>query len=464
MKFIYADSMDFVDPGYNFLSDRNAEGRNPYWDDLYPHEILGYAPYDGILVSRGIVGDHQVSGKYTEAQAMRFRRVGARRFLRLDIPQYADLAIFGDCGAFTYHKEPEPPYAPEEMVEFYDDAGFTHGCSVDHIIFDFDEGVKTGLEGGSGEARRRFDITLANAADFLSAATRLSNRFTPLGVIQGWSPGSMGEAAKRLVKMGYRYLAIGGTVPLKAPQIKACLRAIRSQIPPDIALHILGFAKADEIETFVPFQIASFDSTSPLIRAFKDNKSNYYLRREDGRLDYYTAIRIPQALENTKLLHLVKQGTFRQEDLMMLERRALDMVRAYDVGEAGLDETLEAALAYGTPAILGMPIDQVARSKALEALRTRYHRTLSEQPWKRCSCAICQAISVEVIIFRASNRNKRRGIHNLGVFKTLVDNLPHPDVKHGQTDLFGDPCPTEPDAHGADVCDDSDRSAAVCQH
>jgi hypothetical protein len=25
---------------------------------------------------------------------------------------------------------------------------------------------------------------------------------------------------------------------------------------------------------------------------------------------------------------------------MMLERRALDMVRAYDVGEAGLDETL----------------------------------------------------------------------------------------------------------------------------
>lgn len=464
MKFIYADSMDFVDPGYDFVQDRNAADRRPYWDDLYPHEILGYAPYDGILVSRGIVGDHRISGKYSEAQAMRFRRGGARTFLRLDEPRFADLALFGDCGAFTYHKEPEPPYTPEEMVEFYDDAGFTHGCSVDHIIFDFDETLNAGLAGGSEDARRRFEITLENASEFLQVARRLSNRFTPLGVIQGWSPGSMAEAAKRLVKMGYRYLAVGGTVPLKATQIKACLRAIRSHIPPDIALHILGFAKADEIDTFVPFRITSFDTTSPLIRAFKDSKSNYYLRSDTGRLEYFTAIRIPQALENTKLLRLVKQGAFRQEDLLTLERNALDALRAFDRGEEDLEETLEAALAYGTPAILGMPVDQASRSKALENLRARYRRTLSARPWKQCFCAICRAISVEVIIFRASNRNKRRGIHNLGVFKALVDTLPHPDARYGQTDLFGDPCPTEPDAHGCDVRDDGGRPAAVCGH
>lgn len=167
MKFIYADSMDFVDPGYDFLHDRNAEGRSPYWDDLYPHEILGYAPYDGILVSRGIVGDHRISGKYTEAQAMRFRRVGARTFLRLDAPRYGDLAIFGDCGAFTYHKEPEPPYTPEEMVEFYGDAGFTHGCSVDHIIFDFDEDLTIGLQA-------RVDPRRPDAASRSRSQTQLS--------------------------------------------------------------------------------------------------------------------------------------------------------------------------------------------------------------------------------------------------------------------------------------------------
>src|SRR3546814_6992137 len=94
MKFIFADSMDFVDPGYDFLRDRNAERRTSYWDDAYPHEIMGYAPYDGVLVSPGIVGGPAVGGKYSEAQAMRFRRVGATTFLRLDKPELAHLPIF----------------------------------------------------------------------------------------------------------------------------------------------------------------------------------------------------------------------------------------------------------------------------------------------------------------------------------------------------------------------------------
>ena len=80
MKFIFADSLDMVDPTYDFIQDRNGKEREWYWDDVYPHEILGYAPYDGMLVSRGIVGDHRISGRYTEAQAQRFRRVGAGSF------------------------------------------------------------------------------------------------------------------------------------------------------------------------------------------------------------------------------------------------------------------------------------------------------------------------------------------------------------------------------------------------
>ncbi len=171
---------------------------------------MGYAPYDGVLVSRGIVGGPKVKGKYTEAQASRFRRVGARRFLRLEGPGLQHLPIFGDCGAFTYHNEDAPPYSSEETAEFYDDGQFTHGCSVDHIIFDFDETV-SGMEGSREEVRRRFDITLENAAAFLSATRQMSGPFQPLGVIQGWSPDSMAEAARRLVAMGYDYLALGGT-------------------------------------------------------------------------------------------------------------------------------------------------------------------------------------------------------------------------------------------------------------
>jgi hypothetical protein len=423
MKFIYADSLDYVDPHYDFVRDRNGEGRRPYWDDVYPHEVMREAPYDGVLVSRAIVGGLTGGGKYTDAQAMRFRRQGARAFLRLDAPKFAHLPIFGDCGAFSYHRDDVPPYSPEETVAFYEDGGFTHGCSVDHIIFDFDDTVR-GMDGGSDEAKRRFDITLENAAAFLTASRRIGSHFTPLGVIQGWSPDSMAEAARRLVAIGYDYLAVGGTVPLKSPQIRAALSAIRAVIPSETRLHILGFAKADEIETFVPFGITSFDTTSPLLRAFKDAKSNYYLPDGSGRLTYYTAIRVPQATENPKLMQLARRGVLNQEQLLKLEREALGALRAYDRGESDLESTLQHVLDYAAPATLGAARQDLPGAKAFTDLEARYRRTLADKPWTKCGCNICQSLSIEVLIFRASNRNKRRGIHNMAIYKDLVDNLP----------------------------------------
>jgi hypothetical protein len=438
MKFIYADSLDYVDPSYDFVADRSPAGRRPYWDDKYPHEFFDPPPYHGVLVSRAIVGDGPVGGgKYTEPQAQRFRREGARAFLRLDAPRFAAMPVFGDSGAFAYHKAHLPPYTPEDMLGFYDDAGFTHGCSVDHIIFKFDESSTSGLGGGNEEERRRFEITLENAEKFLYGARPLANRFTPLGVIQGWSPGSMAEAARRLCSMGYGYLAVGGTVPLKTPQIKTCLRAIREAIPSNVCLHLLGFAKADDIAEFRAFGITSFDTTSPLLRAFKDAKSNYYVRRPDGRMDYYTAIRVPQAIENRKLQYLAKRGERRQEDLIGLERRALSALRSYDRNELGLEDTLTAVMDYDTPALLGN-YGGVASAKKVSELRGRYVRTLQDRPWKQCRCAVCREASIEVVIFRASNRNKRRGMHNLAVFRTLVDDLENvePPNNNDEADLF----------------------------
>ncbi|PRY83817.1 tRNA-guanine transglycosylase DpdA [Donghicola tyrosinivorans] len=425
MKFIFADSLDYIDPGFDFVRDRNAEGRRPYWDDHYPHEALGYAPYQGMLVSRAIVGGGAgsgVSGKYTEAQAMRFRRVGAREFLRLDDPKYAGLDIFGDCGAFSYHKEHVPPYKPEDTAEFYDDGRFTHGCSIDHIIFDFTEG-STGMAGGTEENRRRFDITQCNAEAFLAATRHMSNRFCPMGVIQGWSPGSMAEAARRLVAMGYDYLALGGTVPLKAPQIKSCVAAIREVIPRETRLHVLGFAKADNIAEFLGMGITSFDTTSPLIRAFKDAKSNYYLPGSGDALNYYTAIRVPQAIENPKLMNLAKRGILHQEDLQKMEADALDALRRYDRHEADVEETVEKVLAYAVPATIGDLVQNLPGTRQISDLRARYERTLIDRPWKQCDCAICRAASIEVMLFRASNRNKRRGIHNLHVYSNHLKKL-----------------------------------------
>ena len=418
MKFIHADSLDYVDPSYDFSTDRSCPDREPYWDDNFPHEFLGYAPYDGILVSRAIVGGYRGGGKYSESQAMRFRRVGAREFLRFRECDYPGSLMFGDCGAYSYHMLREPPYTTEEIVDFYGDGRFTHGCSIDHVIFDFVDDKDGGLENTRlEENHRRREITLENAEEFLVESKRLGNKFTPMGVVQGWSPKSMAGAAISLKKMGYTYIAIGGMAPLRAPQILRVIEAIRNAVGNDLGIHILGFAKAEDIASFQHLNITSFDSTSPLIRAFKDLSRNYYVLKPEGGLDYYSAIRIPQAIENNNLKNLAKMGVYSQEDLIKRESHALNVLRSYGFGEVGADAALEAVMSYTAPLAIGRDHGHsTSEIRKLKGLRDRYQRTLNDQPWKSCGCRVCQEAGIEVIIFRASNRNKRRGFHNVQTY------------------------------------------------
>ena len=118
MKFVFADNLDMIDPNFDFIEDRYSPDREIYWDDRYPHEIFSKAPYDGILVSKAIVGGTKVKGHYTAAQAMRFNRVGAREFLRYPESKFPNSMMVGDCGAFSYHKMEVPPILPKKWLIF----------------------------------------------------------------------------------------------------------------------------------------------------------------------------------------------------------------------------------------------------------------------------------------------------------------------------------------------------------
>lgn len=418
MKFLYSDTQDYVDPHYDFINDCSPATRERYWHDLYAHEIMRRAPYDGLLIAMSAVrkaaGVASSKVRYSTAEEQRLLREGARKFMRFDAPEHRKLMLMGDCGAFAYVEHPEPAYKPAEVVEFYMDADFTHGVSPDHVIFECDLGNPPASE-MSSDTRRRFDITLENARRFLGLVREEATPFEPLGAVQGWSPQSMADAAKALVKMGYNYLAIGGLVPLKVDAIKEVLQTIRSAIGPAPRLHLLGFAKADHINEFTGYGISSFDSTSPLIRAFKDKKANYYLENGKGKLDYYTAIRIPQAMENARLMQGVKRGIFRAEDLQVREQIALQTLREFDKGKQPLEKTLDAVMDYHRFLVYDEDSEET-RKRTLAATRSGVERTLRDKPWKACDCSICSSVGIEVIIFRSSNRNKRRGFHNLGVY------------------------------------------------
>ncbi|MFT3857684.1 MAG: tRNA-guanine transglycosylase DpdA [Aquabacterium sp.] len=349
MKFLYSDTQDYVDPEYDFLNDRNAPGRKRYWDDCYAHEMMEPAPYDGLLVSMSAI--RQAEGvstskvRYSTAEEQRMLRDGARKFLRYGGPKFKDAMLMGDCGAFAYVEHPKPAYAPAEVVEFYTEAGFTHGVSPDHIIFDCDVNNPP-ASAMPKETLARYDITLTNALEFMRLVEAEDWPFEPMGAVQGWSPQSMAAAAVQLEKMGYRYLAIGGLVPLTVPIIHQVLQALRGAIKPETNIHLLGFAKADKIHEFTNYGITSFDSTSPLIRAFKDAKANYYLERPGGGIDYYAAVRIPQAIENARLMQGIKRGIFSAEDLQRRESKALNAMRSYDKGTMGLEEAMGALTDY----------------------------------------------------------------------------------------------------------------------
>ncbi len=403
MKFFFPDSQDQIDPAFDFVTEERSVHRVRQRDDLYAHEVLDGTPYDGMLISKPIVdGTMQGSGRYTIAQRHRIYRSGVHRFLRLDRPDGRRLEAMGDCGAFSYVRDDLPPYTPDEVIDFYEDCGFDLGFSVDHVILAFSDGADDSLFGEElvdpawGERQK---ITLELAAEFLHRHRERRSTFTPIGVAQGWSPQSYAYAVAELQRIGYDRIALGGMVPLKTHQILSSLAAIDDNRDSRTQLHLLGVTRTEHLAQFTGYGVTSFDSTSPFRRAFKDDRANYWTAERT-----YVAIRVPQVDGNPKMKRLVKAGQIDQGVALTLERESLSALFAYDVGEGSLADALDAVLRYAE-------LYEPGKDR-----RTTYSEFLEAQPWKHCTCGICSDVGINVAIFRGTERNKRRGFHNIHVF------------------------------------------------
>jgi hypothetical protein len=401
MKFFFPDSQDLVDPSFDFVSERRSETRQRNRDDQYAHEVFSTVPYDGILVSKGIVdGAGDKTGKYSLSQRHRLRRDGVRGFFRLDeYPARRSIETMGDCGAFSYVKEPRPPFTVDDVIDFYEECGFDYGFSVDHVILGYDAELDDALWDLVPEAfRERQAITLELAGEFLAKQAR-HKRFVPVGVAQGWSPKSYAHAVTELQRMGYRRIALGGMVPLKSHEILASLERVAAVREPDTAFHLLGVTRTEHVESFDRYGVTSFDSTSPLRQAFKDDKDNYYTMDRT-----YVAVRVPQVEGNAKLGKSIVAGHVNQREARRLEQRCLECLNAYDADRCQLDTVLDVLADY-------------ERLYSGDVVRTAvYREVLADRPWKSCPCDICKQIGIHVILFRGAERNRRRGFHNVFVF------------------------------------------------
>ena len=398
MKFFFPDSQDLVDPSFDFTTEKRSETRVRQRDDLYAHEVFGAPPYDGMLVSKAIVqGSGGSTGRYTLGQQRRFFSQGVREFMRLP----PTLEVMGDCGAFTYVKEPEPPVTVEEVAGFYEDCGFDIGASVDHIILDYNPDWDLSLPGIDPvpeSCRKRQEITLQLARDFLQHCRKQKVRFEPMGVVQGWSPKSYAQAFTALQKMGYRYIALGGMVPLKSTEILQVLQAVSPRVKPETRLHLFGVTRLDYVSRFAELGVVSFDSTSPLRQAFKEDRDNYY-----GEHRTYVAIRVPQVDVNHNLKNRILSGEVKQAEAFRLERECLEALRKYDSRRFPRADLIQ--LLHEYQQLFG----------GMRNYAADYEELLRDRPWQQCKCAVCQTLGIHVVVFRGAERNRRRGFHNVYV-------------------------------------------------
>ncbi len=398
MRYFYADSLDLVDPSFDFRTEASSRSRQPQRDDVYAHELYGEAqrPYDGILVSKFLIDSGGTQGRYSVAQRQRFMREGAQRFLRFPSDGTFDperYPVLGDCGAFNYHERETPPFTVDEVVDFYELGQFTHGVSVDHMILAYDPAFDNGLVPVPSEFRRRADLTLTLAAEFLARVRSNRSRFQPLGVAQGWSPQSYRNAVEALVRIGYDYVALGGLVPLKTPELVEVLDAVRDYTKGRVRLHLLGITRLEAYQKFAQSGVVSLDSTSPLRQGVKEGI--YYA--DTGP---YTTLRIPQTDVYPKLINRVREGKVSQAEVARMERSCLDVVHAYGRHDATAAEVLAELRTYD-------------RAFEGNSKWSEVERTLVDRPWESCKCSVCIDIGIDVVVFRGANRNRRRGFHNL---------------------------------------------------
>src|SRR3954454_17982991 len=138
MRFYFPDSQDQIDPSFDFETEERSPYRIRQRDDRYAHEVLDPVPYSGMLISKAMVDGVGGAGRYSAQQRQRLYRVGIRDFFRLDAVPGPRLDTLGDCGAFSYVRDSEPPYSVDDVIDFYEGIGVDAGISLDHVLLGFE--------------------------------------------------------------------------------------------------------------------------------------------------------------------------------------------------------------------------------------------------------------------------------------------------------------------------------------
>jgi hypothetical protein len=398
--YFLPDWDDFLDVDFDFKGDSfSSQDRAKRNEE---HSITLMRPNricDGVLVS---LAQHLGSKGLLRRMGNADIETLAPRPVRAHFKLAADQWAFGDCGAFSYVDREIPTVSVEQAVALYDLYEFDYGASVDHIpLLEIkNDGKKLKLT--DSERRRRVRLTRRNADAFFTTHQESGASFVPVGVIQGLCPSDYAHQIGDYLDIGYTHLALGGLVPRGDAEVREIVRLVYERIK-DMRIrpwiHLLGIYRPTLQSDFRKFGVNSFDSATYFRKAWLRSGQNYL----GADNNWYAAIRVPPTSDGRTLIRLRESG-LSDKMIQRLEQKALQALRRYDRRAISISDCLKSLRDYDS---------LLARAETeLKDLDEAYRRTLEGRPWRNCSCAMCKAIGIDVLIFRGLNRNKRRGAHN----------------------------------------------------
>ena len=404
MDFFFPDSQDQIDPSFDFERESSSPDRVRQRDDRYAHEVISPAPYTGMLLSKALVdGPGQQVHVRAAAPPLPPRRPrvlptrrrdgpsprDAGRLRRLHLRPRGGAAVLGRRGhrllrgvrlRLRHLGRPRHPRLHPRRHRRRRAAARS--------------AARVGRPAGA-DARVRGGVPAPSPRE-------RSADFEPLGVAQGWSPTSYAHAVQVLQQIGYRLHRArrdGAAEDGGDPGLPGGDR--RTSASPRRDFHLLGVTRTELVNEFEPLRrhelrqhlaVPAGVQGRPrqLLRASSASTSRSGCRRSTattGSSDASSpassirtrAARLEQAcLRRARRLRPRRMrrrgGTRRARRLRRLPRRA-----ATDRASTERDARSDGR---GSP----------ARARS------------------------AQDVGIQVVIFRGTERNKRRGFHNLYVF------------------------------------------------
>jgi hypothetical protein len=407
VSYFLPDWDDLLDERFDFESDEFSGTSRQERNDK--HCCILMKPKrmcDGVLVSlaqhvtskgplRRIIG--------TEANSL------APQNMRKQFGLGRDQSLFGDCGAFSYVNDDMPAVSVEQAIALYELHGFDFGASVDHIPVPSIVRDGSKLELSDTERRARVKTTKKNAERFIDLAKKRQVGFTPVGTIQALDAVGYAKTARLYHQLGYRHIALGGLVPLPdmlVEEIVTKVMAVVATLKPRPWVHLFGVFRPKLQAKFRELKVDSFDSASYFRKAWLRSDQNYLA--PSGK--WYAALRVPMTSDGRTRKRLEQSG-LDLASLQAQEYQVLKLLCQFDRDEVSVQEVLDAVIEYD---------ERLTRSSDACSMRARYEQTLKDRPWRSCDCPFCKQLGIHVLIFRGTNRNKRRGAHNtLMLYRSL---------------------------------------------